>query len=438
MSARLTRDQRYSFLAALLAWSMDTFDYFMLILVMSDIANDTYFRATATQLAFVTTATLVMRPFGALVFGIWADRVGRRGPLIANVLLYSCTGILCAIAPNITVLLILRAIFGFGMGGEWGLGAALTMEKLPAARRGFFSGMLQEGYPIGYLFAALAYLMLTALDPSPQRWRWIFVLSIIPALITLLLRRRVTESEVWQVTRRTMGATRTTIRDIMRDRKVVRRFCYLIVLMTALNWMAHSAQDVYPAFLRSGPHPGPHGGPYGGAGLSAFRATWIVVVYTVAAIGGSMVFGALSERLGRRRAIVLAAGAALLVMPLFIFPRNGLAPLLTGAVMMQFLVQGAWGVVPAHLTEMSPDAIRGFYPGVTYQIGNLFAALNLPIQQRLAAAHGYSFALAWTVGPALVAVVIVTALGKEAKGAVFGAGTMVDHEELGLAARQPG
>src|SRR5215469_10716475 len=151
-----------------------------------------------------------MRPFGAMVFGIWADRVGRRGPLIANVLLYSCIGILCAIAPNITVLLILRAIFGFGMGGEWGLGAALAMEKLPAARRGFFSGLLQEGYPTGYLLAALAYLVLTSLDPSPQRWRWIFVLSIVPALTTRLLRRRVTESEAWQVTRRKMGASRTT------------------------------------------------------------------------------------------------------------------------------------------------------------------------------------------------------------------------------------
>jgi len=429
MSARLTRDQRYSFLAALLAWSMDTFDYFMLILVLSDIANDKTFGASTTELAWVTTATLVMRPFGAMVFGIWADRVGRRGPLIANVLLYSCTGILCAIAPNITVLLILRAIFGFGMGGEWGLGAALAMEKLPAARRGFFSGLLQEGYPIGYLLAALAYLVLTSLDPSPQRWRWIFVLSIVPALTTLLLRRRVTESEAWQVTRRKMGASRTTIRDIMRDRTVVRRFCYLIVLMTALNWMAHGAQDVYPTFLKSGAD--------GGAGLSTFVATWIVVGYTVAAIGGSMLFGAVSERLGRRRTIVLAAALALVVMPLFIFPRNGLTPLLIGAVLMQFLVQGAWGVVPAHLTEMSPDAIRGFYPGVTYQIGNLFAALNLPIQQHLATAHGYPFALAVTVGPALLAVVIVTALGREAKGAAFGASTMVDHEELGLASWQP-
>jgi SHS family lactate transporter-like MFS transporter len=420
----LTRDQRYSFLAALLAWSMDAFDYFMLVLVMSDIAKDKSFGATATQLAFVTTATLVVRPFGALLFGLWADRVGRRGPLIADVLLYSCAGILCAIAPNITVLLILRAIYGLGMGGEWGLGAALAMEKLPRDRRGFFSGLLQEGYPIGYLMAALAYLMLTALGLG---WRWIFVLSVVPALTTLLLRRRVTESEAWQATQRNMG--RTTIRDILRNRTVVRRFGYLIVLMTALNWMAHGTQDVYPTFLKTSTHGG-------GVGLGPAAATWITVCYTLGAIAGSMVFGAISERIGRRRTIMLAATLALAVIPLFIFPGNGLAVLILGSVMMQFLVQGSWGVVPAHLTEMSPDAIRGFYPGVTYQIGNLLAALNLPLQERLAAGHGYPSALAWTIGPALLAVVVVTGLGTEAKGAVFGAHS-ADPSDVDTATAEP-
>jgi MFS transporter, SHS family, lactate transporter len=410
MRDRLTRDQRYSFLAAMLAWSMDTFDYFMLVLILSDIAQDRSFGATSTELAFVTTATLVMRPFGAMLFGIWADRAGRRGPLIADVLLYSCAGILCAIAPNITVLLILRAIYGLGMGGEWGLGAALAMEKLQPARRGFFSGLLQVGYPVGYLLAALAYLMLTTLGLD---WRWIFVLSIIPALTTLLLRRRVAESEAWQATRRKMDATRTTVRDILRDGAVMRRFGYLIVLMTALNWMAHGAQDIYPTFLKSSVHDG-------GAGLTASAAAWVTVCYTICAIVGSVVFGALSERIGRRRTIMLAAALGLPAMPLFVSARNGVALLILGSIVMQFLVQGAWGVVPAHLTEMSPDAIRGFYPGVTYQIGNLFAALNLPIQERLAAGHGYPFALTWTIGPTLLAVLVVTAFGTEAKGAVFG------------------
>jgi MFS transporter, SHS family, lactate transporter len=296
------------------------------------------------------------------------------------------------------------------MGGEWGLGAALAMEKIPLKRRGFFSGLLQEGYPIGYLLAALAYLMLSALH---LEWRWIFVLSIIPALTTLLLRRRVTESKAWQETRRNMGASsRTTVRGIMRQPAVARRFCYLIALMTALNWMTHSTQDVYPTFLKSGSD--------GGVGLSPTAAAWITVCYEIGGIAGSVVFGALSERLGRRRTIMLAAALGLPVIPLFTSPHHGVALLILGAVLIQFVVQGAWGVVPAHLTEMSPDAIRGFYPGVTYQIGNLLAGLNLPLQERLRAAHGYSFALAWTVGPALLAVLVVTALGKEAKGVVFG------------------
>jgi MFS transporter, SHS family, lactate transporter len=410
MSTGLDRDQRYSFIAALLAWSMDTFDYFMIVLVMSNILNDPHFGATVTEVGFLTTATLVMRPFGALLFGLWADRVGRRVPLIVDVLVYSCTGILCAIAPNITVLLILRAIYGLGMGGEWGLGAALAMEELPPERRGFFSGLLQEGYPIGYLMAALAYLVLTALH---LQWRWIFVLSIVPAFTTLLLRRQVSESKAWQDTRKTMSANRTTIRDILRKPAVLRRFGYLIVLMTALNWMAHGAQDLFPTFLKA------HG--HGGAGLSATSASWITVGYTVGAIAGSMVFGALSERLGRRRAIMLAAALGLPVLPLFIFPRNGIGVLILGSVLMMIVVQGAWGVVPAHLTELSPDEIRGFYPGVTYQIGNLFAALNVPIQESLASGHGYPFALAWTVGPTLVAVLVVTAIGKEDKGVAFGA-----------------
>jgi MFS transporter, SHS family, lactate transporter len=405
----LDRDQRYSFLAALLAWSMDTFDYFMIVLVLSDIAKDPNFHATLTELGFLTTATLVMRPFGALLFGLWADRVGRRVPLIVDVLLYSCTGILCAIAPNITVLLILRGVYGLGMGGEWGLGAALAMEKLPREQRGLFSGLLQEGYPIGYLMATLAYLVITVLGVS---WRWIFVLSIIPALTTLLLRRQVSESKAWEDTRKTMSANRTTIRDILRDRAVLRRFGYLIVLMTALNWMAHSAQDVYPTFLKSSTD--------GGAGLSAATASWIIVGYTLGAIAGSTVLGALSEKLGRRNTIMLASGLGLPILPLFVMAGR-IPALIMGSVLMMIVVQGAWGVVPAHLTEMSPDEIRGFYPGVTYQIGNLFAALNLPIQEALAAGHGYPFALAWTVGPTLVAVFVVTKLGREERGIVFGA-----------------
>jgi MFS transporter, SHS family, lactate transporter len=409
--APLTADQRNSFISALLGWSMDAFDYFLVVFVLSDIAHDPSFGASATELAFLTTGTLAMRPVGALIFGLWADRAGRRVPLIADVLVYSCAGVLCAIAPNFTVLLILRLIYGLGMGGEWGLGAALAMEKLPASRRGFYSGVLQQGYVLGYLLAALAYLLVhSALHLN---WRWIFVLSIIPAVTALLIRSRVRESEVWEAAREEIRAGRTGIRDIVRSGAVIRRFGYLLLLMTAFNWMSHGTQDIYPTFLTSAAD--------GGAGLAASTAGWIAVGYSVGAFVGGVTFGTLSERIGRRRGIVLAAALALPAVPLFAFPRPGaVGALAAGSVLMQFMVQGAWGVIPAHLTELSPDAIRGFYPGVTYQLGNLLASLNLPIQESIAAHYGYSSALTWTVIPVLGAVILLTAVGKEAKGITFG------------------
>lgn len=406
----LSADQRNSFLAAVLGWTMDNFDYLLFLLVIDDIAKDTSFGATATELAFITTATLAMRPVGALIFGLWADRVGRRIPLIVDVLFYSVCGALCAIAPNFTVLLILRLLYGIGMGGEWGLGAALVMEKLPASRRGFFSGMLQPGYALGFVLASLAYLLVHSV--LHLEWRWIFVLSIIPALISLLVRSWVKESEVWEKSRSTMRVTHTSIKDILLDRKIIRRFGYLVALMTAFNWMSHGTQDIYPTFLKADQH--------GGAALSAETATWIVVLYNIGAIVGGILFGSLSERYGRRYTIICCATLGLPLIPIFAFAGNGVGILALGSFLMQVMVQGAWGVIPAHLTEMSPDAIRGFYPGVTYQLGNLLASLNLPIQEKLASSHGYSFALMWTAIPVFLAVIMLTAIGKEAKGIRFG------------------
>jgi SHS family lactate transporter-like MFS transporter len=409
-AGRLTADQRNSFIAAFLGWTMDAFDYFLVVLVLSDIARDQTFGATATELAFLTTATLAMRPFGALLFGLWADRAGRRVPLIADVLLYSCAGVLCAIAPNFTVLLILRLVYGLGMGGDWGLSAALAMEKLPVSRRGFFSGLLQQGYALGYLLAALAYLFVRS--ALGLNWRWVFLLSIVPVISAVVIRNGVRESEVWEVTRERMRASSTSIGAILRDGGIIRRFVYLVALMTAFNWMSHATQDIYPSFLKSSAD--------GGAGLSAATASWIAVLYSVGAILGGVAFGTLSERAGRRRTIILAAALALPVVPVFALAGNGAGALALGSFLMQVMVQGAWGVIPAHLTEMSPDAIRGFYPGVTYQLGNLLAALNLPIQEALASRHGYPFALTWTVVPVLIAVIVFTAIGKEAKGVRFG------------------
>lgn len=386
---------------------MDAFDYFLVVLVYADIATTSHH--TKTDVAFLTTATLAMRPVGALLFGLWADRVGRRVPLMVDVSFYSVIGFLCAFAPNFTVLVILRLLYGIGMGGEWGLGAALSMEKVPAERRGVFSGLLQEGYAFGYLLASVAALVV--MNWLGLSWRWLFGLSIIPALISLIIRYRVKESEVWEAAQDRMRLTKTRIRDVLGNPAIVRRFVYLVLLMTAFNWMSHGTQDVYPTFLTATTDHG--------AGLSSLTARWIVVIYNIGAIIGGLAFGTLSQRFSRRYTIVFCAALGLPIVPLFAYSRTA-AMLCLGSFLMQVFVQGAWGVIPAHLTEMSPDAIRGVYPGVTYQLGNLLAAFNLPIQERLAESHGYPFALAATIVPVLLVVAVLTAIGKDATGIRFG------------------
>jgi MFS transporter, SHS family, lactate transporter len=401
----LTKVQRNSFVAAFLGWSMDAFDYFIVVLVYAEIGKD--FGVSLTKMAFLTTVTLCGRPFGAYLFGRWADKIGRRKPLIVDVLFYSVIGFACAFSPNYTVLLVLRALYGIGMGGEWGLGAALAMEKIPVEKRGFFSGLLQQGYATGYMAAAVAYLVI---DPI-WGWRGLFAISLVPALIVLFMQMKIEESEVWGATQERVAITQTTPGQIFRNPAIVRRFIYLVILMTAFNWMSHGTQDVYPTFLKATND--------GGMGASGTQAVFVAILYNVGAILGGITLGTYSERLGRRRAIMLAAGLALPVVPLFAYSPS-LATLAFGAFIMQFFVQGAWGVIPAHLAEMSPDEIRGFYPGVTYQLGNLIASLNLPIQERLAASRGYPFALAATIVPVLLVVILVSAVGKENKGIAFG------------------
>ena len=296
----ITGDQRNSFIAAMLGWTMDAFDYFIVVFVYADIAKT--FHISKTEVAFVTTATLLMRPVGALLFGLWADRVGRRLPLMVDVIFYSTVGFLCAFAPNFTVLVILRLLYGIGMGGEWGLGAALAMEKVPVERRGFFSGLLQEGYALGYLLASIASLVV--MNWLGLSWRWLFALSIVPAMISLIIRYRVQESEVWEAAQDRMKLTNTKIRDVLRNGAVVRRFFYLVALMTAFNWMSHGTQDVYPTFLTSTVNHG--------AGLSSVTVKWIAVIYNIGAIIGGLFFGTLSQRFGRRYTVIFCAvlGAA--------------------------------------------------------------------------------------------------------------------------------
>jgi SHS family lactate transporter-like MFS transporter len=401
----LSKDSRNAFISALLGWTMDAFDYFLVVLVYADIAED--FDVSLTKMAFLTTVTLLMRPVGAFLFGVWADRIGRRTPLIVDVTFYSIVGFACAFAPNYTVLLVLRLLYGIGMGGEWGLGAALAMEKIPPEKRGFFSGVLQQGYSIGYLLAAVVFLGIRQIDIGIPSWRILFAFSLLPALIALYVRQRVGESEAWERTQERIKATNVRARTVFAQPAVLRRFAYLILLMTAFNWMSHGTQDIYPTFLKEG------------LNFSADAALGIAVVYNIGAIIGGTISGGLSQRFGRRRTIITAALLGLPIVPLFVLSTTA-GWLCLGSFLMQMVVQGAWGVIPAHLTELSPDEIRGFYPGVTYQLGNCLAAFNLPIQQALAKSHGYPFALAVTIIPVLLAVAVLAALGTERRDVVFG------------------
>ncbi len=396
---RLTSEQRNAFAAAFIGWAMDAFDYFIVVLVYADIGKE--FGVSLERMAFLTTVTLIMRPVGAAIFGIWADKAGRRLPLLVNVTFYSIVGFLCAFAPNYTILLVLRLLYGIGMGGEWGLGAALAMEKIPAHRRGFFSGVLQQGYSFGYLMAAVAYLAIT--NWTHWGWRGLFALSLLPALISLFLRSRLSESEVWEQ----VQLTKTTPAQVLRQPTILRRMIYLVLLMTAFNWMSHGTQDIYPTFLKKG------------LGFSSNTALYVAILYNIGAMFGGTILGTLSEKLGRRRTIILAAALGLPVVPIFALS-HALGFVCLGSFLMQFFVQGAWGVIPAHLSELSPDEIRGFYPGITYQLGNCLAAFNLPIQERLAGSHSYEFALMVTIFPVLVAVIVLTALGREQRGIRFG------------------
>jgi SHS family lactate transporter-like MFS transporter len=400
---RLTSADRRAVFAALLGWTMDAFDYFIVVLVYADVAKD--FHVSLTRMAFLTTVTLLMRPVGAAIFGLWADRVGRKKVLMIDVAFYSVVGFLCAFAPNYSTLLVLRLLYGVGMGGEWGLGASLAMEKVPPSKRGLVSGILQQGYSLGYLFAAAAYLAIS--NWTNWGWRGLFALSILPALLSLFVRARVTESEAWEETRANTLRNKTTVREILAKRAVLRRLVYLVLLMTAFNWMSHGTQDVYPTFLKDG------------LKFSHNTALYIAMLYNVGALIGGIAMGALSERYGRRLIVVVCAVLGLPLLPLFAASHT-LGLVCLGSFLMQFFVQGAWGVIPAHLTELSPDEIRGFYPGVTYQLGNCLAAFNLPIQERLAASHGYSFALGWTILPVLLAVIVLSAVGREARGVEFG------------------
>ena len=389
-------DHRSALLAGYLGWTLDAFDFFLVVMCLTAIGRE--FHKTDKEMALATVVTLAFRPAGAFLFGLLADRYGRRLPLMIDLIFYSVVEVASGLAPNYTTFMVLRALFGIGMGGEWGVGASLAMEKVPMRLRGLLSGFLQQGYAAGYLLAAVCYFFLY----ERVGWRPLFFVGGLPALLALFVRVRVKESEVWKKSREeTWGGLGRTILSYWR------LFLYIALLMMAMNLASHGTQDMYPTFLERQWH----------FGVGA--RSGVTAVSMVGAIVGGTLFGALSDRFGRRRSMVIALLLAILIVPLWAFAPS-LALLVAGAFLMQFLVQGAWGVIPAHLSELSPDSVRGFLPGFGYQVGVLLASSVSYIEAVFANRTSYAVAMAGTAVTVFLMAAAMTAVGPERRAARFG------------------
>src|SRR5213593_1706710 len=395
----LADDQRAAVVAGFLGWTLDAFDFFLVVMTLTAIARE--FGTSDAGVAFSLLLTLLFRPVGAFIFGLVADRYGRKLPLMIDLVFYSIVEVLSGLAPNYTTFLILRALFGIGMGAEWGVGASLVMEKVPPRLRGVMSGLLQQGYAAGYLLAALCYLFVF----PHWGWRPLFFIGGLPALLALFVRARVQESDVWRETRHESWSHLG--RAITSNWKL---FLYITGLMAMMNMVSHGTQDMYPTFLERD------------WGLGPTTRAAITAFSQVGALCGGVLCGLYSDRLGRRRTIALALLGAILAIPIWAFAPS-LPLLVAGAFIMQFFVQGAWGVIPAHITELSPDAVRGFLPGFAYQCGVAIAS-KLPHVQALFAVHtSYAQAMALSAATVFIVGAIVAGAGPERRGVAFGRGS---------------
>jgi SHS family lactate transporter-like MFS transporter len=399
-------DHRAAVTASFLGWTLDAFDFFLVTLALPAIAEQ--FKRPESDIALSIFLTLGFRPVGAFIFGALADRYGRRLPLMIDLVFYSLLEVLTGLAPNYWSFMVFRALFGIGMGGEWGVGATLAMEKVPAKYRGLLSGMLQEGYAVGNLLAsACAFLVLPRYG-----WRPMFFIGGLPALLAIFVRLRVKESEVWERSVK-HESFRHLFRAILSHWKI---FLYLALMMMAMNLVSHGTQDMYPALLKNQWK------------YSARQYSALTAFSMVGAVAGGLCFGFYSDRAGRRRAMILALLLGVAIIPIWAVTPGAahvlsfvpLGVLLyTGAFLMQFMVQGAWGVIPAHLTEMSPDSVRGFMPGFAYQTGVLLASWVPYAESALAPRYGYALVMSVTAVTVLVFAVVVAALGRERRAAAF-------------------
>lgn len=380
--------------AGFLGWTIDAFDFFVLVFSVSAIAKD--FGRSIPAIALTITASLVMRPVGAFIFGLLADRYGRRPVLMANIIFYTLMEVLSGLAVSYGGFFALRLLYGIGMGGNWGVGASLALESVSAKRRGLVSGLLQEGYALGNLLAAAAFYTIF----PHWGWRAMFFAGAFPALLTLLLCTRVRESSAWHESRTDW---RTYRQAIFRNRRL---FLYLVALMTIMTFISHGTQDMYPTFLQRQRH------------YDVNTTALVSAISMLGAIAGGLIFGHFSDQWGRRRTMVSAVLLAVAVIPLWVLAPN--QPLIIlGGFLMQMMVQGSWGVVPAHLNELSPVQLRGFFPGLAYQLGVVLSSSVGYIEAVLGEHFSYAAAMGGLAATVLVIGAVVIWLGPEAKGVAF-------------------
>lgn len=378
----MAKPQRMAVWAAYLGWTLDAFDFFLLVMSFKAIAES--FGTDVKTVTYASVLTLMMRPLGAFVFGWLAERIGRRPVLVLVVLGFSLFSALSGLAQSLIQLLVIRALFGFAMGGEWGVGASLAMETIPTRLRGPVSGLIQSGYPSGFFLASAAFGLLF----DQIGWRGMFFLGLAPALFVLFVRLHVEESPHYAA--RDAAQTEHPLRAIAANWKLA---LYLVVLMTLFNSFSHGTQDLFPTMLQKQRH------------YDSQLTSLIAMAMNAGAITGAMLLGTWSVRIGRRKAIALACGLALLALPLGLWAPT--APLLAlGAFLLQAGVQGAWAMVPAHLNELSPPAARAMFPGFVYQLGNLLSSYVIASQAGIAEARGDDYAFAIAVYAAAVAVVL--------------------------------
>lgn len=396
-----TRGWKFAVGSGILGWVLDAFDFFVVVFLFDTLAG--HFQVSKASVVYTLTLTLAMRPLGALFFGALADRYGRKRPLMLCVLYFSLLTVLTGIAPNYVFFVVCRALYGIGMGGFWGIGASYAMESSPRRFRGVLSGMMQAGYPMGYLLASVA---MQTLAPA-FGWKSVFFVGAPVAVLIVVLTMFAPESEAWKQHR--PASIGRIFGSLLQSRGI---FLYLLLMMSVLLCLSHGTQDLYPDFLKSIP---------GIAAKTVFGMKslyGIPILYNTGAILGALFFGQLSQKIGRRNAIMLALLIALVSIPAWAFGTS-LGVLVAGSYLMQTGVQGAFGVIPAHLNELSPDTVRSLFPGFVYQLGVLLASPATAVEFVLRDHFGYPWALTMFEASVILIMIVIFWFGPEARDRSF-------------------